>query len=208
MSGAPTPVRPDALPELLADLLADATTGRLRVAIDGADAVRPGDLADALVDPLRQRGRQALRVRAVDFLRPASLRFEHGRTDPDSFYDSWLDTGALAREVLVPLGPHGTGRWLPALWDPATDRATRTAYATAGPRAVVLVDGAFLLGRGLDFDLTVHLHLGAGALARRTPTDQQWTLPAHTRYTAEVAPLQVADVVVRMDDPRRPAVQL
>lgn len=206
---APRPVAPAALAELLADLCVTAAGGgRLRVAIDGAAAAAPGDIADRLVDPLRSRGVEALRVHAGDYLRPASLRFEHGRTDPDSFYDSWLDAGALVREVLDPLGPHGSGRWLPALWDPVTDRSTRAAYTVAGPRAVVLVDGAFLLGRGLGFDLTVHVHLGAGALARRTPPDQQWTLPAHARYADEVAPLGAADVVVRMDDPRRPAVQL
>ena len=58
--------------------------GWLRVALDGAPPTRPGELADGLVDPLRLRGRPVLRVRAGDFLRPASLRFEHGRTDPDA----------------------------------------------------------------------------------------------------------------------------
>ena len=206
---APRPVAPDALPELLADLFVEATGGgRLRVAIDGADAAGPGDLAAALVDPLRRRGVEALRVRTGDYLRPASLRYEHGRTDPDSFYESWLDAGALEREVLAPLGPGGSGRWLPALWDAVADRATRAAYSQAGPRAVLLVDGAFMLGRGLGFDLGVHLHVGPGALARRTPAELRWTLPAHARYAIEVAPLEIADVVVRMDDRRHPAIQL
>lgn len=46
----------------------------------------------------------------------------------------------------------------------------------------------------------------AAALARRTPGEQRWTLPAYARYEQEVAPQAVADVVVRVDDPRRPAV--
>jgi len=207
---SPSPVAPDALPELLADLAAAAagTRSRLRVAIDGAEAARPADLADALVDPVRRRGLAALRVRAGDYLRPASLRFEHGRTDPDAYYEGWLDAGALEREVLQPLGPGGTGRWLPTLWDPVTDRATRAGYAPAPPRAVLLVDGALLLGRGLSFDLTVHLHLSDAALGRRTPAEAQWTLPALVRYATEVAPTRTADVVIRADDPRHPAIQL
>ena len=68
---------------------------------------RPGPLADALVDPLRVRGHPVVRVRAADQLRPASLRLERGRTDPDSFYDDWLDADGLRREVLDPLGPGG-----------------------------------------------------------------------------------------------------
>ncbi len=205
----PTPVSPETLVATLAGLFVSAAgSGRLRVAVDGADAAGGRELADALVDPLQRHGVEALRVSAADYLRAASLRYEHGRTDPDSFYESWLDTGALAREVLDPLGPQGSGRWLPALWDATADRATRAAYAQAGAPAVLLVDGTFLLGNGMSFDLAVHLHLSAAALTRRTPPDQHWTLPAYARYAAEVDPLSAADVIVRTDDPRHPAIQL
>jgi hypothetical protein len=70
----------------------------------------------------------------------------------------------------------------------------------------VLLDGALLLGRGLTFDLTVHLWLSPAALARRTPEEQRWTLPAYARYTDDAAPQHNADVVVRADDPNHPAV--
>jgi hypothetical protein len=206
---APRPVSPELLPRLLADLFADAAGGGLlRVAIDGADAAHPGDLADSIVAPLRERGTQALRVHARDFLRPASLRYEFGRTDPDAYYTDWLDAAALNREVLRPLGPSGDGRWLPSLWDADADRATRAPYRVASAPAVLLVDGALLLGRGLDFDLTVHLHLSAGALSRRTPPELAWTLPAYSTYNAEVGPMTSADAVIRLDDPRHPALQL
>jgi hypothetical protein len=51
----------------------------------------------------------------------------------------------------------------------------------------------------------VHLSLGPGALARRTPVELAWTLPAYDRYADEVDPAAWADVVVRWDDPRHPA---
>jgi len=207
---APRPVAPDRLADVLADHLAAAAAapaaGVLRVAVDGAPAVDPAGLADALVGPLRLRGRPALRVGARWFLRPASLRFERGRTDPDALRDGWLDVGALRREVLEPVGPGGSGRYLPTLWDPAADRATRASYTAAPACAVLLVDGCLLLGRGLPFDRTVHLRLSAAALARRTPADEQWTLPAYARYEAEVDPGRTADLVVRLDDPRHPAI--
>lgn len=204
------PVRPisiDGLLTELADTIAASSPGRsLRVAVDGAPPTRPGALADGLVDPVRLRGRQVLRVRAEDFLRPASLRFERGRTDPDSFYDDRLDTGGLAREVLAPLAPGGTGRVLPSLWDAEADRASRAGYVTLPPGGVVVVDGALLLGRGLEFDLTVHLALSPAALERQVADEDRWTLPAYARYAAEVAPERTADVVVRMDHGNRPAV--
>lgn len=177
----------------------------VRVAVDGAPPTRPADLADALVDPLRRAGRPALRVSAGDFLRPASLRLEHGRDDPDALLDDWLDTGALAREVLGPLAPGGSGRYLPTLWDPVRDRATRAPALPAPPGAVLVLDGSLLLGRWLDLDLTVHLAVRPATLERRTPPGERWTLPAYRRYGHEVAPEDVADVVVRVDDPQRPA---
>jgi hypothetical protein len=124
------PVSFDVLVEELADRFAGAEAGRrLRVAVDGAPAAGPAALADALVGPLRVRGRPAVRVDAGDFLRPASVRLEHGRTNPDAFYDGWLDEPALRREVLDPAGPGGTGRIVTRLWDARTDRATREPYS-------------------------------------------------------------------------------
>jgi len=201
------PVSIEVLVEELADRLATtATDGRLRVAVDGADAADPAALADALVDPLRVRGRSAVRVRTDDFLRPASLRLEFGRTNPDSFYLGWLDETGLRREVLDPAGPGGSGRIVTRLRDARTDRATREPYRELPPDAVVIVSGPLLLGSGLPFDVTVHLHLSAAALERRTEPEQRWTLPAYARYGAEVDPAAFADLVVRLDDPRRPAV--
>jgi hypothetical protein len=178
----------------------------VRVGIDGAQAAGPGELADRLVDPLRSRGRGVMRVRASDFLRPASLRLERGRTDPASFYEDWLDTDALRREVLDPVGPGGSGRIRTMHWNVDTDRASRAGYADVAPGTVIVLSGALLLGHGLGLDVTVHLELSSAALARRTPPELAWTLPAYDRYAAEVSPASWADVVVRMDDPRRPAV--
>ncbi|MFF0836566.1 MULTISPECIES: uridine kinase [unclassified Streptomyces] len=199
----------DRLAELLADRLLElepADGGAWpRAAFDGAPAARPGDLADRVAEALRVRGRPALVVGAEGFLRPASLRLEHGRRDTESYYSGWFDTGALWREVFGPLDPGGSGRVLPDLWDPVTDRATRSPYVRLPPGGVLLLHGPLLLRHWFPFDLSVHLLLSPGALRRRTPESDHWTLPAFERYTAEAAPADAADVLVRADDPRRPA---
>jgi hypothetical protein len=201
------PITPELLVEEVADRIAALEAGPwLRVAVDGAPAARPGAFADALVDPLRVRGRPVVRVSAWDFLRPASVRLEHGHRDVYAYYEGWLDEGGLRREVLDRVDPDGgTGRVLPSLWDAAADRATRAPYVDVPPGGVVLLDGFLLLGRWLPFELTVHLSLSAPALARRTPPEEHWTLPAYARYEAEAAPTETADVVARVDDPRHPA---
>ena len=201
------PVSVEGLVGELTDLLnSREPDSRLRVAIDGPAAAGPGRLADALVDPVRSRGRAAVRIDTADFLRPASVRLEFGREDADSFYAGWFDEAGLAREVLDPAGPGGSGRVVTRLWNARTDRAAREPYQDLPATAVLLVSGPLLLGGGLPFDLTVHLEMSAAALRRRTPADEQWTVPAFERYAAEVAPASFADVVVRVDDPRRPAV--
>lgn len=207
MAAAPVwrPLPPEAVPEVVAELIGRRRTGHpLRVAMDGAQPWEVELLTRLTGRWIAAAGRHAIRVQSRYFLRPRSLRYESGRTDPDSYYD-WLDAESLRREVLDPLGPGGSGRFLPTLRDPATDRATRAEYAEAPADAVVLVDGPLLLGRGLPFDLTVHVNVGSAALARRTPQDEAWTLAAFRRYSDEVDPAGIADVVIRTDDQQHPA---
>lgn len=147
-----------------------------------------------------------VRVHAEDFLRPASLRFEHGRQDADAYLEDRLDAGALGREVLDPFA--ASGRYLPTLWDPRTDRATRAGYEKAPDEAVLVLDGSLLLGRWLDAELAVHLAVRPATLQRRTAEEDRWTLPAFARYDAEMVPGDVADVVVHVDDPRHPAIEV
>ncbi|MGW4631304.1 hypothetical protein [Nocardia sp. NPDC004415] len=197
-----TPISPAAVAELVADRLT-ALPGRRVVAVDGADAAAPQDLARRIAATLGAAGRSAEVVALHDFVRPASLRWEYGRDDEWSYRTAWFDYDALRREVLVPL--RDTGRWLPALWDEGRDRSARAAVRTAPADLVVVAAGPMLLGRDLGFDLTVRLELSAPAARRRTPPDQQWTLPALTAH-AEDHP-ETATWTLRWDHPDRPALR-
>ncbi|GAA5144247.1 hypothetical protein GCM10023321_00180 [Pseudonocardia eucalypti] len=185
--------------ELAGRIVRDFPDRSCRVLLDGPPPARPGSLAESLAVELRRRGRPALAVAAGDFLRPASVRLEFGRRDPDEFLDRWLDEGALRREVLA-----GNGQVLPRLWDVATDRAYRDERVSLGDGGVVLVSGALLLGRGLPAELTVHLRMSAAALARRLPAEEHWTLPAYIRYAGERR-AEGADVTILTDHPDSPA---
>ncbi len=172
--------------------------GARRVLLDGVTA---DVLADALAPGLAAAGRVPLRVRARDFWRPAGERFTWGREDAQAYREHWLDAAALEREVL--------GRddeVLPALWDVDRDRSARRERVALTERSVLLVDGVLLLGRGLTADLVVHLALSPAALLRRgVPA---WQLPAHAEYDRDVRPADCSDVLVRAEDPLRPAVLL
>ncbi len=191
------PRSPEALAQDLVELVA-SRPGLVRVLLDGHGTA---ELADALVPGLAALGRAPLRVRGSDFLRPAGERFEQGREDEEHFRTRWLDAAALEREVLV---RSAEGAYLPALWDAERDRSYRLAREPVPDGAVVLVDGVFLLGRGLTCELTVHVALSPSALRRRGVPE--WQVPAHEAYDRLVRPGEVCDVLVRAEDARRPAV--
>lgn len=202
------PITPAAAIGELAERIAGTVGpgGWTRVLVDGAGPADPGEWAEGLDAPLRLRGRPTMRVSTEDFLRPASLRLERGRHDPDAFYAERLDTAALRRETLDPLGVGGSGLVLPRFWDPRTDRSPRAGPVLLPPGGVLLVHGCLLLGLDLPAELRVHLHLSEAALRRRLPAELAWTLPAYHRYETEVRPARQADLVLLMDHPDRPAV--
>jgi hypothetical protein len=195
-------------PEVLAGRLADwlvESPGALRVAVDGPPVATPDRLAAQLCDELRTRGRPAAQIRAATFWRDASLRLEHGREDVES-YLSWLDAAALRREVLDPFVGDGP-TYLPSLRDPDTNRATRAAAVPVADGTVLVISGSLLLRHGLPFDRTIHLALSPAARTRRTADGDAWTLPAFDEYDTDVRPVETADVVIKSDDARHPALR-
>ena len=196
---------------MLAALVADHATALVASAREGGGGVRVGvdtpvgpdgaRLADDVTALLRTAGLAGLRASRDAFVRPRSVRLEHGE-DPDAPWERWFDDPGLRRELLDPLGPGGTMQAACSLWDPVTDRATREPRRPTPPGAVVVVDGPFLLRRELAdaFDLVVHLQTSAAAIARRGGPGPSWA-----RYLDEVDPAARAGIVVRHDDPRHPA---
>jgi hypothetical protein len=158
---------------------------------------------------LRARAVPVARIRAGDYLRPRSLRLEHGR-DALARYESWYDLAALRREALDRLGPEGDGDWLPGLRDALTDRSLRLPRQTAPAGTVAVVDGPFLLRPELAgaLDLVVHLDVARAARARRAaPGDEDLALAAWDHYLCTATPSARAALTVRFDHPHRPAVR-
>jgi len=178
-----------------------------RIGIDGPGEAGATELADAVADRIRATGRPVIRISTDWWWRPASLRLELGRTDVDMLLYGWVDTAALRREVLEPLGPGGSGRYLSRLRDPDTDRSIRAERAVAAPRAAVILDGPFLLAEDLGLDAVVHLQVSGSRLARVLPTEKQWWAEAFERYHRDLNPAAAAVAVVSYDHPAAPAIR-
>jgi hypothetical protein len=173
--------------------------GRTRLAVDGAPAQEAHVLAAAVA---AEHGR-AVHVRVESFWRPAGQRFEHGREDPQAWLEVWLDEEALEREVLRRAAE--LGEVVSALRDPATDRSVRRAPEPVPDPGLVVVSGSALLGRGLSFNCSVHLEASDAALRRRLPAEEQWLAVPLRQYAEERRPDELADLVVRVEDPGHPA---
>jgi hypothetical protein len=180
----------------------------VRLGVEGPVAADAEALADAIAAELERRAVPVARVRGREFLRARSLRLERGPDDPDAYLDGWYDLGALRREVLDPLGPGGSLRWLPGLRDPESDRPLRRPPVDAAPGTVAVVDAPFLARWEVAdaVDVLVHLDVSPPARARRVPADERArVLPAWDRYLAEFGPASGAAFVVRHDRPSHPA---
>ncbi|MEU7629350.1 hypothetical protein AB0C34_05110 [Nocardia sp. NPDC049220] len=174
------------------------------IAVEGADAAEPATLAAEVATALRHIGRSADVVSLHDYVRPAALRMEFGRTDEMSYRTAWFDYAALRREVVDALRHHD--RWLPALWDEATDRSARVPIRTALPVTTILIAGPMLAGRHLDADLTLRLDMSDAALRRTTPPETEWTIAALLRHDRENP--YSPTFFVRWDHPGRPALRI
>ena len=176
--------------------------GTAVVAVDGADAADPVAFAEQISHLLRGSGRGGGVVSLHDFVRPASVRLEYGHHDELSYRTLWFDYQAVDREIVRALRERGT--WLSALWDEQADRSARAPVTSAGAQDVVFVAGPMLLGRGLDFDVSVHLQTSERTVRRLTPKEQLWTVSPlidHQRETTDNPTF-----LVRWDHPERPAV--
>lgn len=160
-------------------------------------------LADAVAAELGRLGLPVLRASREGFLRPRSLRLELG-DDPLAPYERWYDDGGLRRELLDPLAA-GRLQVVTSLWDAARDRATREPRRSVPAGCVAVVDGPFLLSWALPdaFEHTTHLQTSPAAIARRGGAA---LAPSWQHYLDETDPAARADVVVRCEDPLRPAI--
>ena len=202
-----TPLSPQLLTQELANWIVDLPGEHPAVGVDGAREIGAAALADTVAERVMSLGRPVLRASTQWWWRPASLRLELGRTDVDTLLYGWVDTGSIRRELFEPLAPGGSGLVLRRLRDPGTDRSVRASPDRAQDRAVVVLDGPFLLAAEVPLDHVVHLQVSPGAIARALPAERAWWLPAFDRYRRENQPEQSADVVVSYDHPGSPAVR-
>jgi uridine kinase len=193
-----------------------------RVAIDGPPAAGKTTLGDELAVVLRAQGREVIRASIEGFLLPRSQRYRRGEYSAEGCYYDSFDFDALHRVLLDPLGPDGSRRFQPAIYDRPTETAQPQQFRTASVDAVLLFDGVFLLRpelidrwdlrifvsaafeETLDRARTRDLALYGSATEVERRHRERYT-PSQRFYFDTVRPTDHADITVYNDEPRQPA---
>lgn len=209
------------LDRLAATIAALHPDRRIRVAIDGVDGVGKTMLADALAPMVTAKGREVIRASVDGFHNPRAGRYARGRYSPDGFFLDSYDYAAFREKLLDPLGPEGSGNYIPRHFDHRTDQQVAASPQQAPPTAALIVDGIFLHRAELRacWDLSVFLHVDfAVSMARNatregTPDAADPQTPSYRRYVggqqrylAECAPQELANIVADYNDLASPKI--
>jgi len=215
--------RRELIDDLAARIAAIARPHPVRVGIDGVDAAGKTTFADELAPALSGLGRSVIRASIDGFHNSAAIRRRRGALSPDGYYYDSFNYPTLVEVLLQPLGPDGSLAFRRAVFDFRTDAAVNAPLERAGPNAILLLDGVFLLRPELraHFDFSVFLRADFSttlARAERRDADlfgiveevrrryRERYNPGQRIYLTTSEPERWASVVIDNNDPLRPSV--
>lgn len=176
------------LRELVADIRREAPLGRVVVAVDGGRV--DGGFADDFAAVFREAGSDTFRASMSAFHSSRAYRTRLGPETPESYYRDAYDYVSLRRVLLDPFRLGGSTGFQLAAFDAARDQPVEARWLSAGPDAVLVLDGEFLLRPSLRTEWTASVLLVNAQLA--------------DAYTADAHPIDAATYVVDDGDPARP----
>ncbi|HEU4325537.1 MAG TPA: hypothetical protein VFS21_20495 [Roseiflexaceae bacterium] len=214
------------LDHLAAAVLALRPGAPALVAIDGRSAAGKSTLANELAERVQAAGRPALRASLDDFHPPGHKHRSAARGyTPESFRAEGYDYAAFQRCLLDPLRPGGDRRVRLGCWDSYRDAPIPEQWVAVPDNAVLLVDGAFLLGPDVrdrwDYRIWVEIDWQT-MVARGADRDSVWAgpreaiaeryrsfwIPTHEGYERATTPRRFADVIVDNRNPDAPVLVL
>lgn len=212
-----TPEQKALYTEVARVVVARSPRGRRIVAVDGRDGVGKTHLADALHVAFARAGVQSFRASLDDFHQPRERRYRQGRDSWAGYYEDAFDLELVDRVLLQPFRMGGSTGFMTKAFDLETDQTIEMDWRTAGPDAVLIVDGVFLLRPAFRGRWHFVLRLEAsdaerGArLQRRDGAHPLVSDPSHDRhrlahehYERLADPVRKADMVIDTTDWRAP----
>jgi hypothetical protein len=177
------------LRQLVAAIRRDASAGRVVVAVDGGRIGGIG-FADDLASVFREAGVDTFRASLSGFHTSRAYRTRRGPETPESYYRDAYDEVALRRVLLDPFRLGGSAGFQTAAFDAARDQPLEARWLTAGPDAVLVVDGEFPLRPSLRTEWNASVLLV--------------NVPQSAEYREDARPAEHATYLVDESDPARP----
>ena len=215
--------RKELIDQMVNIIAAIKRTHPVRVAIDGVDAAGKTTLANELVDPLEKLGRDVIRVSIDEFHNPRTIRYQRGKDSPEGYFFDSYAYDALKESLLIPLGPDGSLQYRTSIFDFHTDSIVYSPKHHAGPNAILIFDGVFLLRSELvnywDFSAFLDVAFDV-AVERASQRDQflfgsaqdvkerYWKryIPGQKLYLKTCRPERHADIIIDNKDPLKPCI--
>ena len=206
-----TPTRRAALEGVARAVLELPSARIVRIGIDGVDGAGKTMFADELALVLAPSARPLIRAGVDAFHHPKSVRYRLGRDSPEGFYRDSYDYATLARVLLDPLSPGGSGRFRRAIFDVDADGVVDAPEEQAAPGSILLFDGIFLHRPELrgywDFSVFLHVEWVRNHRVRHQPDQAR---PRYSEgqalYLRECRPDERASVLIDHDDLDRPLI--
>lgn len=190
--------------------------GRRIVAIDGREGAGKRRFGDALRVAFARAGIDSYRASLADFQRPRAERERRGAGWQARYKDTF-DTELVDRVLLQPFRMGGSTGFVTRAFDAQTDRDIEMEWRTAGPDAVLLLDGLYLLrpafaGRwhvvirleASDSERAARLHRAEGAHPMPEHPSNDAIRLAAEHYERIADPVRRADVIVDTTDWENP----
>jgi uridine kinase len=184
------PLKKDQLSALATEILHNYGHGRAIVAVDGAVGSGTAQFADDLAETFERAEHPVFRASIEDFLRPRV-----DRESEEALYAGGYDYSLLRRVLIEPFrSPSGTGFVL-AGFDAERDVPLQSSWTSAGPDALLILDGRFLNRPELA---------GAWNYSIWVDGAQRSDSVADALYWDEVGPRTAAVAIIDNRDPDHP----
>lgn len=199
------PAKKDTLDALSTEILQTYGIGRSIVAVDGASdsgaAAFADDLAAAMRIPGQSRpGHRVFRASLDNFRNPRSHWESQDPNSAAAYYSEAFDYSVLRRVLIDPFRASGSTGFVLAAFDAKRDAPIQPKWTSAGPDAVLVIDGVFLNRPELAglWNYSIWLENpdsepGEGAAAE-----------ANALYAAEARPRAAAVAILDNRDPEHP----
>lgn len=192
------------LKSIAEEILHNYGHGRAMVAVDGRHGAGQQSFAEGLADALTAQGATVFCARIDDFFRPRADREREGWFDGVAHYREAYDYSLLRRVLVDPFHTGGSTGFVLTGFDEVRDQPVfQPKWMSAGPDAILIVEGVFLLRPELSGMWNYSIWLSTPATESDEP-EKARNIAADESYLAKVSPGEIATAIVDNQDPQAP----